>query len=348
MDNVHNLRDQHAGDVVVLITATGDACGRVVDIGEGATEAFAVVRWDCAIGNYSFAHEIGHLLGGRHDNDPNDNPFPYGHGFNYGPGNWRTVMSVNLNLDRIGYWSNPDVTLGGVPMGTASDHDNVRVWENRAGTVANFRIVNPPPAAPSNLVMTNAGQVNQNPQLDWDDNTEPDLDHYTVYRCPSHFQTCTWTAIGTPTSSSFTDFGVMITGSGSGDDEYRYYVSATDTGGEESSSSNFVSTWGTTPMLRGPTTSEAPIVPEDFALGASYPNPVRTQATIRYALPEAAHVTLTVYDVMGREVKRLVQSAKAAGFHETQVDASTLPSGTYLYRLRAGPFTQTQRMVVVR
>jgi hypothetical protein len=51
---------------------------------------------------------------------------------------------------------------------------------------------------------------------------------------------------------------------------------------------------------------------------------------------------------MGREVKRLVQSAKAAGFHETQVDASTLPSGTYLYRLPAGTFTQTKRMVVVR
>jgi len=48
-----------------------------------------------------------------------------------------------------------------------------------------------PPETPSNLVITNAGQINQNPQLDWDDNTESDLDHYTVYRCPSHFQTCT-------------------------------------------------------------------------------------------------------------------------------------------------------------
>jgi hypothetical protein len=140
----------------------------------------------------------------------------------------------------------------------------------------------------------------------------------------------------------------MISGDGDGDDEYTYHVKAVDTDGYDSDQSNWVSTWGTTPMLRGPATSEAPIVPEDFALGASYPNPVRTQATIRYALPKAADVTLTVYDVMGREVKRLVQSAKAAGFHETQVDASTLPSGTYLYRLRAGSFTETKRMVVVR
>jgi hypothetical protein len=90
------------------------------------------------------------------------------------------------------------------------------------------------------------------------------------------------------------------------------------------------------------------VLPDQFALETSVPNPVRTQATIRYALPEASDVTLTVYDVMGREVTRLVQSAKAAGIHEVQYDTSALPSGTYLYRLRAGAFTQTKRMVVVR
>lgn len=90
------------------------------------------------------------------------------------------------------------------------------------------------------------------------------------------------------------------------------------------------------------------VLPDQFALEASYPNPVRTQATISYALPEAAEVTLTVYDVLGRKVKRLVQSAHAAGFHRAQFDASGLPSGTYLYRLRAGTFTKTKRMVVVR
>jgi hypothetical protein len=153
-----------------------------------------------------------------------------------------------------------------------------------------------PPAAPSNLVMTNAGQVNQNPQLDWDDNTEPDLDHYTVYRCASHFQTCTWTAIGTPTSSSFTDFGVTIAQPGNGDDEYRYYVSATDTGGQESASSNTVSTWGTTPLLRGPTADDGPGVPETYALGTSYPNPVRAQTTIRSLRPAGS---------IGRDAHRL-------------------------------------------
>jgi hypothetical protein len=102
--------------------------------------------------------------------------------------------------------------------------------------------------------------------------------------------------------------------------------------------------------VAGEPPAEAPTVtrPDAFALETSVPNPVHTQATIRYALPEAAEVTLTVYDVLGREVKRLVGSPKATGFHKVQFDASGLPSGTYLYRLRAGTFTKTKRMVVVR
>ena len=191
------------------------------------------------------------------------------------------------------------------------------------------------PEAP-NLEMTNAGQANQNPQLDWTDNTEPDFDDYKVYRCASYYSSCSWTHLGDVTSSDYTDYGVMISGDGDGDDEYVYHVKAVDTDGYDSDQSNWVSTWGTTPQLRGPATSEDPVLPEDFGLDASVPNPVRTQATIRYALPEASDVTLTVDDVMGREVKRLVDGAMPLGFHEVQMDTSDLPSGTYLYRLRAG------------
>jgi len=204
------------------------------------------------------------------------------------------------------------------------------------------------PDAPTNLVITNAGQVNQNPDLDWDDNTEPDLDHYEVYRCKSYYNSCTWQLIAQPTSSQYTDYSVQITTQGDADDRHSYYVQAIDTGGYVSGPSNQASVWGTTPLLRGPTADEGPAVPETYALGTSYPNPVRTQTTIRYALPEASDVTLTVYDVLGREVKRLVQSTHAAGFHRVQLDASGLPSGTYLYRLRAGSFVEAKRVVVVR
>lgn len=88
--------------------------------------------------------------------------------------------------------------------------------------------------------------------------------------------------------------------------------------------------------------------PTEFALRENRPNPVRTQTTIRYALPEASHVTLTVYDVMGRRVAYLVQSAKAAGHHTAQFDASGVPSGVYVYRLQAGSFAEAKRFTVVK
>jgi hypothetical protein len=89
-------------------------------------------------------------------------------------------------------------------------------------------------------------------------------------------------------------------------------------------------------------------VPEAYALEGNYPNPFNPQTAIRFALPEASDVSLVVYDVMGREVATLVEGRLSAGSHQVQFGASALPSGTYLYRLTAGGFTDTRRMTVVK
>lgn len=88
--------------------------------------------------------------------------------------------------------------------------------------------------------------------------------------------------------------------------------------------------------------------PDAFALRGSTPNPVRTQATIRYAMPEATDVTLTVYDVMGRHVATLTEGRRSVGVHEVTLEATGLPSGVYLYRLQAGSYRETKRLVVVK
>ncbi len=93
------------------------------------------------------------------------------------------------------------------------------------------------------------------------------------------------------------------------------------------------------------TTDEAP---DAFRLASNYPNPFNPVTTIAFALPQAEAVQLVVYDVTGREVARLVEGPMAAGRHQIQFDASGLPSGVYLYRLTAGPFTETRRMVLVK
>ena len=105
--------------------------------------------WDWATGYYSFGHEIGHLQSARHDpaNDPTNSPYAYGHGYQYPSGGWRTIMAYacSSGCTRLNYWSNPNRTYNGVPMGTTTRSHNQRVLENTKATVAAFRGGGTPP-----------------------------------------------------------------------------------------------------------------------------------------------------------------------------------------------------------
>jgi hypothetical protein len=145
MDEVHTLRNQYSADVCLLLVSNNvDACGIAYGINVSATNAFCTVNIDCATDYYSFGHEIGHLVGCRHDTyvDPSTTPYAYGHGYVYSPDHWRTIMAyVNAcsSCTRIQYWSNPNVTFNGAAMGTASTSNNARVWNERSNTVMTFR-----------------------------------------------------------------------------------------------------------------------------------------------------------------------------------------------------------------
>ena len=143
LDEVHSRRDQWAADVALLITRAYDYCGMATSIYATAASAFAVVAGECATGYYSFAHEVGHLQGARHnpEADPTSYPFAYGHGYYNQAGGWRTIMSYACpgSCTRVNYWSNPNVYYGGVPMGTVSISHNARVLNETAAYIANFR-----------------------------------------------------------------------------------------------------------------------------------------------------------------------------------------------------------------
>jgi hypothetical protein len=91
-----------------------------------------------------------------------------------------------------------------------------------------------------------------------------------------------------------------------------------------------------------------PGTPKEYALQQNYPNPFNPSTTIKFELPKASQVSLTVYDVLGREVSMLVNDIREAGVHEVRFDASRFSSGVYLYRIQAGDFVTTRKMLLMK
>jgi hypothetical protein len=88
--------------------------------------------------------------------------------------------------------------------------------------------------------------------------------------------------------------------------------------------------------------------PEHYVLLQNYPNPFNPATVIPYEVPERSHVTLTVYDILGRTVASLVNEFKEAGRHHVVFDGKGLATGMYLYRLQAGPFSITKKMMAIK
>ncbi|MCX6156997.1 MAG: T9SS type A sorting domain-containing protein [Ignavibacteriae bacterium] len=89
-------------------------------------------------------------------------------------------------------------------------------------------------------------------------------------------------------------------------------------------------------------------LPESYRLEQNYPNPFNPSTKIRYEIPSAGYVKLTVYDALGHEIKILEDEKKSAGIYEEMFDASEYPSGIYFCRLHSGEFSKTIRMILLK
>ncbi len=89
-------------------------------------------------------------------------------------------------------------------------------------------------------------------------------------------------------------------------------------------------------------------IPESYIPNQNYPNPFNAQTTIRYALPEAADIEISIYNLLGQNVATLLDRPQQAGEHTITWDATDFPSGVYFYRIEAGEFAETRKMVLLK
>jgi hypothetical protein len=88
-------------------------------------------------------------------------------------------------------------------------------------------------------------------------------------------------------------------------------------------------------------------IPKEYAVSQNYPNPFNPSTIIRFSLPNTAHVSLRIFNTLGQEVALLLNERRLPGYYQVQWNA-TVPSGIYFYRLQAGEFVETKKMILLR
>ena len=198
-----------------------------------------------------------------------------------------------------------------------------------------------PPAAPQNLV---AQAGDRQVTLTWHQNTEADFLRYRIYGG-------TTAAPTTPVDSinSTIDTTTNISGLTNGT-TYYFQVTAVDTNYNESNFSNEV---GATPSAPVSITNRNLGIPAEFALHQNYPNPFNPTTTIQFDLPMTTDIHIVVYDLLSREVVRLVDRRLEAGYHQMvwngrDRSGRELPTGMYIARMVTPAYAKSIKMVLLK
>ena len=190
-------------------------------------------------------------------------------------------------------------------------------------------------ALPVELSSFSASVVGDAVKLNWRTETEVNNYGFEVERCALSAERQAWEKIGfvngngnsnSPKSYSYEDKNLTA-------GKYSYRLKQIDNDGQfEYSKTVEVDLSGV----------------KKFELSQNYPNPFNPTTTIKFSLPEAGNVKLILFNILGQEVKTLVNESKESGVHTINFDASELNSGIYIYKLESGSFTQTRKMTLVK
>ncbi len=256
----------------------------------------------------------------------------------------------NMNYNNIfSPWSNPS---------TYPDNSNLCIellsFDQYKNAHVNIYLQNAYLAAPSkpqNLQVEPDG--NLHPYLSWNSNMEPDQSNYKIYRYFTYENG--WEYIGTSAHHNYyTDNSQTYCSSQPGTQcinthNIYYRVTAIDYSQKESVPSDSV----VANVLGGPPNKEVPeqipqTKPQQYQLSINYPNPFNPTTNINYQLKGKGFVSLKVYDMLGREVAKLVSETQDEGWYSVIFNAANLPSGVYIYSLRINDFVQNNKMTLLK
>ncbi len=301
-DEIHAKRDFYDGDMCAMITAGSYSglCGRAYGFDyTDATNMFNVSEYDCIVGNYTMDHEFGHNRGCRHDNDGTTTPFSYGHGYSFGGSpSFRTIMAVSSSITRVNYWSNPSITFGGNPMGTSGFANNRLALNVGDFTVARHRLT--PATFSTGIIVGSDEQLNMV--------TTSTLTATNLIQSGGVFVLKSRSQVRLAPG-----FRALAGSTG------RVRIEANCPGVSYSREEDILADMPTQGNI------------EDPFSGTLFPNPTDRQTMLQFILPEAGDVTVTLFDLRGRQVAAIEANRwMDAGQHSLSVDVSTLSAGNYL------------------
>ncbi|WP_169720017.1 M12 family metallo-peptidase [Dyadobacter alkalitolerans] len=341
-----NLRNQYQADVVVLFTDAeyqgGDTRGKAQTVDLVNSKSFAIVEIWSATSRKTFAHEVGHLYGCRHEETAGSPAYAQAYCIKNGLGivTDRTMMTGKNISDqqaqnRLLNFSNPNIQVGGKPSGTNNENNAKRIAESHP-TVSAFR---PNPNPPFVAYVDGPTFV-----------TAPGGKNYEVtYSCGSAPYSIVWhysyDGINYLTSNTTTDIFTW-----NFYQTQKVWFKATVTGNGKSVSA-FIAVTSQMPNPYKTGVVETDSLAQSFLHLEATPNPALDEVRINYKTLSDAEIKLDILDQSGSVIQTLSDSflmRKPNGVTSRKWDARKFPSGIYFIRLMVGKNIETKRVLISR
>ncbi len=257
------------------------------------------------------------------------------------------VVEVGTYYVTLRTWVYEVWTVGLDYLGFYPNH-----WEDC--TFAYTVIADATPAPPHSLTVS--ASPDYHPFIQWQPSPSTNVVSYSIYRMV-HSVEDDWVYIANVPASTNqyedTEYSTPHTGPiAYWLNDADYTVIAVNDYGDQSEMPPFVTIRVVVPAYPQPKpfkqSSPSVEIPDDFALYSAYPNPFNSQTIIKYALPEDSHVVIEIFNISGQKIETLISETKPAGYHEIVWNASNVASGTYLYKINTGHFSETKRMTLLK